>query len=197
MMNVANGSKAMQSMSGTMRLHGLMLATLMLATLMLAGCAGGDQFSDLRIFMKEVEGKPTETIAPLPVFESYTAFTYGATSQRSPFEPPALAPPRSSAQKKNTGVKPPLNHAKEYLEQFQLPSLVMVGTLQKNNSTFALIEDSQGGVHRVQVGDYLGDKWGQIESIKDTRIDITEIVRDGDHGWFRKPRTLELRAFSN
>ncbi len=197
MINGANGSKAMQSMSGTMKLQGLMLATLILTTLLLAGCAGEDQFSDLRTFMKEVKGKPRGTIAPLPEFESYTAFTYGATSQRSPFEPPAIAPPRSSAQKKNIGVKPPQNHAKKYLEQFQLPSLVMVGTLQKDNSTFALIEDSQGGVHRVQVGDYVGDKWGQIESIKDTRIDITEIVRDGAHGWLRKPRTLELRGFSN
>ena len=70
----------------------------------------------------------------------------------------------------------------------------MVGTLQKDNATFALIEDSNGGVHRVVVGDYMGDQWGQIESIEDTRIDITEIVSDGAGGWLRRPRTLELRG---
>jgi type IV pilus assembly protein PilP len=188
-MNGANGSKVMQSMSGTMKLYGLMLAMLLLA-----GCAGGDQFADLRDFMKEVEEKPRGTIAPLPEFESYTAFTYGAANKRSPFEPPVVVPPRSSEQKKNLGVKPPLNHVKEYLERFQLASLAMVGTLQKDNSTFALIEDSQGGVHRVQVGDYMGDKWGQIESIEDARIDITEIVSDGAGAWLRRPRTVELRG---
>jgi type IV pilus assembly protein PilP len=188
-MNGANGSKVMQSMSGTMK-----LCVLMLATLLLAGCAAGDQFADIRNFMKEVENKPRGTIAPLPEFESYTAFTYGAANQRSPFEPPIVVAPRTAEQKKNLGVKPPQNHAKEYLERFQLASLSMVGTLQKDNSTFALIEDSQWGVHRVKVGDYMGDKWGQIESIEDARIDITEIVSDGAGGWLRRPRTVELRG---
>jgi type IV pilus assembly protein PilP len=188
-MSGANGSKVMQTMSGIIRLLGLMLATLLLA-----GCSGGDQFSDLRNFMKEVENKPRGTIAPLPEFESYTTFTYGAANQRSPFEPPVIVAGKSSEQKKNIGVKPPQNHVKEYLERFQLASLAMVGTLQQNNSMFALIEDSQGGVHRVQVGDYMGDKWGQIESIEDARVDITEIVSDGAGGWLRRPRIVELRG---
>ncbi len=161
---------------------------------LLAGCAGGDQFADIREFMREVETKPRGQIAPLPEFEAYQAFTYGAANQRSPFEPPVIVPPKTAEQKRNIGVKPPQNHVKQYLERFQLSGLAMVGTLQKDNSTFALIEDNQGGVHRVQVGDYMGDQWGQIESIEDTRIDITEIVSDGAGGWLRRPRTLELRG---
>tara|TARA_B110000305_G_scaffold67515_1_gene75737 strand:+ start:3063 stop:3635 length:573 start_codon:yes stop_codon:yes gene_type:complete len=188
-MNGAKGSKVMQTISGISKLLGLTLATLLLA-----GCGGGDQFSDLRSYMKEVEKKPRGRIAPLPEFESYTTFTYGAANKRSPFEPPVIVAPKSSEQKKNIGVKPPQNHVKEYLERFQLTSLAMVGTLQQGKSTFALIEDSLGGVHRVQVGDYMGDKWGQIESIEEARIDITEIVSDGADGWLRRPRAVELRG---
>lgn len=40
----------------------------------------------------------------------------------------------------------------------------------------------------------MGDQWGQIESIEDARIDITEIVSDGAGGWLRRPRTVELRG---
>ena len=170
------------------------LLTICLMTGLLAGCGGGDQFADIRSFMPDVEQKPRGTIAPLPEFESYQAFTYGASNTRSPFEPPVIVPPKTAEQKKNIGVKPPKNHVKQYLERFPLSALAMVGTLQKDNSTFALVEDSQGGVHRVQVGDYMGDKWGQIESIEDTRIDITEIVNDGAGGWLRRPRTVELRG---
>ncbi|MFT7219992.1 MAG: type IV pilus assembly protein PilP [Candidatus Azotimanducaceae bacterium] len=162
--------------------------------LVLSGCAGGDQFADIRNFMEEVEQKPRGQIAPLPEFASYTTFTYGATNQRSPFEPPIIVPAKSAEQKRNVGVKPPQNHVKQYLERFTLTSLAMVGTLQKDNSTYALIEDSQNGVHRVQVGDYMGDQWGQIESIEDARIDVTEIVSDGAGGWLRRPRTIELRG---
>ena len=160
----------------------------------LMACAPGDQFADIRVFMQEVENKPKGQIAPLPEFASYTAFTYGAANQRSPFEPPIVAPPKTDEQKRNIGVKPPQNHVKQYLERFPLSALAMVGTLQKENSTFALVEDSQGGVHTVQVGDYLGDHWGQIESIEDARVDITEIVGDGSGGWLRRPRTIELRG---
>lgn len=165
-----------------------------LLTLLLAGCSGGDQFADIRQFMVDVEQKPRGQIAPLPEFESYTAFTYGAKNTRSPFEPPVIVPPKTAEQRQNIGVKPPQNHVKQYLERFPFSQLAMVGTLQQENSTFALIEDSQGGVHRVQVGDYMGDQWGQIESIDDTRIDVTEIVSDGANGWLRRPRTLELRG---
>lgn len=167
---------------------------LIVGVLFLSGCAGGDRFADIRQFMAEVEQMPKGSIPPLPEFEPYQAFTYGAANQRSPFEPPIIVPPRTEEQKRNAGVKPPQNHVKQYLERFPLTSLAMVGTLQKDNSTFALIEDSDGGVHRVQVGDYMGDKWGQIESIEDTRIDVTEIVSDGAGGWLRRPRTVELRG---
>ena len=167
---------------------------LLLFIALLGGCSGGDQFADLRLFMAEVERNPVGSIPPLPEFEAYQAFTYGAANQRSPFEPPIIVPPRTAEQKRNVGVKPPQNHVKQYLERFPLTALGMVGTLQKDNSTYALIEDAQGGVHRVQVGDYMGDQWGQIESIEDTRIDITEIVSDGAGGWLRRPRTIELRG---
>lgn len=170
------------------------LVLMLLLTTVIAGCGGGDRFADIREFMKDVENQPRGSIPPLPEFEAYQAFTYGASNTRSPFEPPVIVPPKSEEQRKNIGVKPPENHVKQYLERFQLTSLAMVGTLQKDNSTFALIEDSNGGVHRVQVGDYMGDQWGQIESIEDARIDITEIVSDGANGWLRRPRTLELRG---
>jgi len=91
-------------------------------------------------------------------------------------------------------VRPPLNHVKQYLERFPLSALVMVGTLRNDDATFALIEDVQGSVHRVQVGDYVGDRWGRIESIEDTRLQITEIVDDGTGGWLRRPGTIALRG---
>lgn len=167
---------------------------LVLLVAVLTGCSSGDRFGDLREFMKQIELKPKGSIPPLPEFEPYQAFTYGAANQRSPFEPPIIVPPKTEEQKRNVGVKPPENHVKQYLERFPLTALAMVGTLQKDNSTYALVEDNQGGVHRVQVGDYMGDQWGQIESIEDTRIDITEIVSDGAGGWLRRPRTVELRG---
>lgn len=179
----------MFAQSGILRLLGVLSLAYMLT-----GCTGGDNVADLRQFMRDVEKKPKGAIPPLPEFEPYQAFAYSASNTRSPFEPPIIVPPKTEEQKRNVGVKPPENHVKQFLERFPLSTLAMVGTLQKDNSTFALVEDGNGGVHRVKVGDYMGDKWGQVESIEDTRIDVTEIVSDGAGGWLRRPRTIELRG---
>ncbi len=162
----------------------------------LAGCDSGNQMADLREFMREVERKPVPPIQPLPEFEPYQPFTYGSANLRSPFEPPIVVPPPTEEQIANRGVRPPQNHVKQFLERFNLATLSMVGTLQQDNSTWALVEDAEGGVHRVQVGDYMGTNFGQIESINDTRIDITEIVSDGQGGWLRRPRSIELRGLN-
>lgn len=162
--------------------------------LVVVGCSPGNPNVENLAFMAEVQAKPQGQIAPLPEFEPYTAFTYGAANLRSPFEPPVVVPPKSAEQRKNVGLKPPKDHVKEYLERFPLASLSMVGTLQQRNEMWALIEDNSGGVHRVQVGDYMGSQWGQIESINDARIDITEIVSDGAGGWLRRPRSIEIKG---
>lgn len=164
--------------------------------LLLSACSSGDQYADIKAFMQGIEEQPRGNIAPLPEFESYQAFTYGASNRRSPFEPPVVIPQKSDEQKRNIGVKPPQDHVKQYLERFNLSSLTMVGTLEQDGGSWALIEDGERGVHRVQVGDYMGSSWGQIESINDTGIDITEIVSDGAGGWLRRPRTIELKGLT-
>lgn len=160
----------------------------------ISACSSDNQFADIKQFMAEIEKKPKGDIPPLPEFESYQPFSYAASNRRSPFEPPVVVPPETEQQRRNVGVKPPSDHVKQYLERFELSSLDMVGTLQQDNDTWALIQDPEGGVHRVQVGDYLGTNWGKIESIEETQIDVTEIVSDGADGWLRRPRTVELRG---
>ena len=171
----------------------LKLFKISLVLALIISCSAGDQFGEIRGFMIEVKNKPRGSIVPLPEFEAYQPFTYGASNQRSPFEPPAVLSPMNAQKKSNIIIRPPRNHIKEYLEGFSLSALAMVGSIQKGKSIYALIADSEGGVHRVQKGDYIGDQWGHIESIEETRIDIMEIVEDGAGGWLRRPRTIELR----
>jgi type IV pilus assembly protein PilP len=164
--------------------------------LLLSACGSGDQYADIRSFMSEVENEPRGKIAPLPEFEPYQPFTYGSANLRSPFEPPVVIPVLSEEQQVNRGVKPPVDHVKQYLERFNLAALIMVGSLEQDGSTWALIEDADSGVHRVQVGDFMGTSWGQIESINDTRIDIIEIVSDGGGGWLKRPRSIALKSIA-
>lgn len=169
----------------------LLIVTCVMA---LHGCSSKDEYAELRDFMADVAAEPMGQIAPLPEFEPYQAFTYGTANRRSPFEAPVVIPTRTASQIRNKGVKPPTDHSKQYLERFNIAALSMVGTLSQKGTDFALILDSDGGVHRVEIGDFLGTNWGKIETILEGRIEIVEIVGDGAGGWLRRPRSIELRG---
>lgn len=161
------------------------------AFLLLSGCSGSGEFKDLQAFMDEVESRPKGQIEPLPEFLPYQAFAYGAGDMRSPFEPPQKIQPvdRRAA---STNVKPDLARVKQYLEQFSIGQLRMVGTLSREASLYALIQDSNGGVHRVQNGDYMGSDHGRVRGINENQIELIEIVSDGTGGWVQRARTLTI-----
>ena len=164
---------------------------LILATL--AGCASEDM-SDLDAFMEEKRARPGGVIEPIPAFKAYEAFAYAATTMRSPFDRPVEV---REVRQLNTrsAVRPDLNRSKEFLEQFTLDSLQMVGRLERDNQIWTLIKDPEGGIHRVQVGNFLGRDHGRIVDMGTTFIAVVEIVSDGTaDGWVERPRTLELTA---
>lgn len=156
---------------------------------LLGGCTGGD-FGDLQAFMNEVDSRPAPPIAPLKTFQPAEPFAYEAMGLRSPFEPPVVVKP--SERPRGPQVKPNPNRVKQYLEQFTIASLSMVGTLSQGASMYALIRDAEGGVHRVQPGDYMGTDHGRIQSIDEAAIELVEIVPDGTGSWVERIRTVSL-----
>ena len=170
----------------------LMLCGLLL--LSLNGCGSGGDFADLQAYMDEVRARPKGAIEPLPKFQPYEAFTYNASSLRSPFQPPVKID-LAIKQKGSRVVKPDETRVKQFLEGFNIETFEMVGTLSNQEGTFALVRGA-GGVHRVKVGDYLGRNDGKIVSISEGKIDVVEIVPDGEGGWLERPRSLTLKERS-
>ena len=87
---------------------------------------------------------------------------------------------------------PDMNRKREPLEAFPIDSLKLVGTLFRNGTMFAIIKDSNGVVHRVQVGNYMGQNFGFIHSISENQIQLTEIVTDGGSGWRKREASMVL-----
>ncbi len=162
-------------------------------TAALTGCGGGADQSDLRAFMDEVKSRPKGRIDPLPPFEQVPPFAYQASAMRSPFEPPVVV--RKVARKSGgPQVRPDSNRVKQFLEQFTIGQLAMVGTLEQGSKLFALVRDGEGGVHRVQSGDYIGTDHGKIQIIEEGSIELIEIVPDGTGGWVERARTVALAS---
>ena len=157
----------------------------------LAGCDARGDFADLQSYMDEVKAKPKGAIEPLPKFQAYEAFTYNAASLRSPFQPP-IKIDLIQREKGSKEIKPDEARVKQFLEGFNIETFEMVGTLKNEAGAYALVKGA-GGVHRVRAGDYLGRNHGKIMTIDESRIEVIEIVPDGEGGWLERPRTLPLK----
>jgi type IV pilus assembly protein PilP len=165
-----------------------------MALLFLAGCNDDKSFTDLTAFMDQTRARPTGNIEPLPKFRPYEAFTYNAASLRSPFQPPVKVD-LINRQKGSRLVAPDETRPRQFLEGFNIETFEMVGTIGNDSGTFALLKGA-GGVYRVKVGDYLGRNNGRIVAVDESRVDVVEIVPDGEGAWLERPRSISLKERS-
>jgi type IV pilus assembly protein PilP len=156
----------------------------LVAALVLAGCSPRD--SELAQFITQVKQEQPGGVEPLPEVKPYEGFFYTDQALRSPFVPGGNADPGSP------GVRPDVKRNRQFLEQFSLDTLSMVGTLRMGARNYGLVRTSDGLVHRVVPGDYLGQNDGRITMIEPSQINVTEIVPDGLGGYMERTATIAL-----
>ncbi len=159
-------------------------------TVALGGCAGGGM-QDLQAYVQEVKARPAAPIEPIPEVRQIETFTYVSEGRRDPFAPVAGAQ-QQAQQSQPSGLHPDFLRPKEELEQFPLDSLRMVGTLEQQQVIWALIRSKDRVIHRVKAGNYLGQNHGQISRITADKIELTEIVPDGQGGYRERQASLDL-----
>jgi len=166
------------------------LISLMLFVLVLGGCVS-EEFDDLKAYISQVKSKPATPIEPMPVIKSYESYNYVAEGLRNPFE--KLEEPQALEEMINAeGPGPDLEREKEELEAYPLDTLRMVGTLSKDDELWALVKASDGVIHRVQAGNYLGQNFGKIVGIQDQQIDLGEWVATTAGKWREREASLAL-----
>lgn len=156
--------------------------------LFVSACSNNND--DLYTFIKDTKATHVGSVKPIPQFEPYKNFTYSADKLRDPFEPSV-----DLQQKQKTAansLRPDRNRPREPLESFPLDTLSMVGILEQKKNLWGLIKDPQGIVHRVQVGNYIGQNEGRITEITDTDIRLNEIVPDGIGGYIERDASIAI-----
>lgn len=158
------------------------------AALTLSACGGAND--DLRAYIDEVKARPGGRIEPLPPVQPAPSFKYEPGTRRSPFTPDS--PQRRVSNDPNAVDGPDRNRPREYLEQFPLDTLRMVGTLGDRRASFGLVQTADGLVHRVAVGNHLGQNYGRIVAVSDSAIQLVEIISDGLGGFLERPAAIAL-----
>lgn len=157
--------------------------------LALAACSS--RMQDLRQYVAQTKALRGGHIAPLPQIKPLQSYTYEDADQRSPFVP--LLQSYAKANGRGTsGLHPDFNRPRQYLEQFPLDSLKMMGTLSIKGVLYGLIRDGDGVVHRITIGQYMGQNYGKIIKISQAGLVLREIVPDGQGGWAERTTTVQL-----
>src|SRR6266702_913225 len=151
----------------------------------LTACSSADD--ELTRFIEDTRKEPGGRVEPLPEVKPYETFVYAAAQMRSPFLPGG-----SGGSSGMAGLRPDSKRNREFLEQFSLDTLKMVGTLKLGGRMFGLVQTKDGLVHRVSGGNYMGQADGKITDITPAKITLTEIVPDGLGGYMERPAALGL-----
>lgn len=167
--------------------------------LMLSAC-GNNEMSDLKDFIQKVKAKPSEGIEELEEIRENNFFSFELDGSRDPFVATKTINEEQNAnkidafKKISNGIQPNFTRIKEDLESFPLGALQMVGTVKKNQALWGLIQ-SEEGVHKVNIGNYIGQNHGKIIKISETGIKLEEILQEENsvETWIKQEIELPLK----
>lgn len=159
--------------------------------LFLVSITGCDRdMTDLEDYVAKVQSVKSSDIEPIPEVQVFTPYIYEPGDRRDPFlelefsvKGPAMV---------SSGVRPDVSRNSEPLEAFPLDALSMVGNLQAHNTMFALVRGGDGIVHRVTLGNHMGQQYGKITGISEQQVELLEVVPDGYGGYMEQPNSLKL-----
>lgn len=158
----------------------------------LTGCSN-DDFSDLSHYIQEVKARPKSQIEPLPEIKVVEPFIFNPDGLRDPFKESEQDQQAEAANATgDNGLRPDLSRRKEDLEAFPLDGLRMAGTVVIKANLWGLVRASDGTIHRVKVGNYMGKNYGRIVNISKDKIELVEIVPDKPGTWREQQAVLAL-----
>ncbi|MDE0365967.1 MAG: pilus assembly protein PilP [Gammaproteobacteria bacterium] len=153
------------------------MRAIVITVIAVAGCSAGNDSVEPEDFAEAVRNPQGVQAEPLPPLEQPETFGYRVRGHRSPFESsagwaavhrakPALAAPDS-------------DRSRHLLRSVPVDRIAMVGTLARGNVRFGLVRVDGGRVHRIGVGDYLGEQRGRVQAIDPLAMELLEIVHNG------------------
>ncbi|APZ44321.1 pilus assembly protein PilP [Acidihalobacter ferrooxydans] len=152
--------------------------------------ACGHNMSGLERWVAKEKAQPGGYVPPIPQVAPYQTYKYPGHT-RDPFDASILQKLYDKSHRGKTEIDP--NRPRQYLEQFPLDSLKMVGTLVDKGVTYGLIQTPDGLIQRVTVGNYMGLHSGKITAINPTSITLREIVPDEFGGYKTRITSIAMK----
>ncbi len=166
----------------------------------LVACVQAD-ISDLQDFVEEEKAKPGKGAPPLPEFKRVPPHIYQSKVNKvpSPFRLYYEQEEAVADSQAREAIPPQwlreIDSARnrEELEYFELDGLRMVGTINRvDDELWAIVIDPENVIHRVRTNNYLGRNIGKIINITENKMEVRELVRDGQGRWAQRDASIIL-----
>ena len=146
--------------------------------------------ADLQTYIAQTKSSHVGSVKPIPQFKPYESFSYSAGELRDPFV--AEEDLNNDDRTKTSLLNPDTTRPRQPLEVFPLDALSMVGILEQNEQQWGLIKDPKNTVHRIQVGNYMGQNEGRIVEINESAVLLVEVVPDGIGGYIEQDASIAI-----
>lgn len=151
---------------------------------LLSACS--EDNGDLHHYIHKVKQRKLRVIEPFPAFTSLPGFRFPENeNRRNPFK-------ASNHEKIVDSFAPDQQRQKQPLEVFSLDALRFVGTFTQDQEMWGLIRQPDSQIMRVHLGDYMGQNYGRIVSIKNDSIKLNETIKGTSGAWQKHLTTLKL-----
>ncbi|MEI8267715.1 MAG: pilus assembly protein PilP [Betaproteobacteria bacterium] len=129
----------------------------------------------------------------LPAPARFEPQEYDAQSGSDPFDTHKLTSAiKLASTKANPRMAAEQNRRREPLEAYELETMVMAGTLQRQGGAVALVSVDKL-LYQVKVGDYMGQNNGRVVKIEEGKLELREVVQDGAGEWVERTASLQTR----
>ena len=151
---------------------------------LLCACSQQESSEQLQAWIAQAGDRARSTAAapaPMPVTASFQPRPFLLVGDATPFGTHRQAAPAAQAAAQSD-ERPPQRGPRQLLEGLALDSLQLVGTLMQGREISALVQ-AGGTLYRVRIGDYLGPRFGHVQRITDSALELQELLRKTDGGW--------------
>ena len=152
------------------------------------------KIDDLSEFVVETKSKVYPINDKVPTLKKIDTLVFTPEKGRNPFseaKAEVIAPvknvPKSCPQ-------PNFERKKQALEMHSVENLLMRGTLLINGKLWALVQVSDGEIHKVQPGYYLGLNYGKVLEITKNKIELLELASDSNGCWQERITQITLQS---
>jgi type IV pilus assembly protein PilP len=161
--------------------------------LALFGCGDGG-VQEVQQWMDDTKRETKVVVPKVSEPKKFTPFIYEARNAIDPYDPAKLevALAKAMARSSNSAFKPDLNRRREPLESYPLDTVKMVGTLNRQGLSYALLQADRT-IYHVKMGNYVGQNFGMITAISENEVELKEIVQDAVGDWIERKAKLELQ----